>query len=62
MKYSKRFRNNGFCIAVIMAVGGKPPSKIFPKAAFGLILSIKVPAYFLGKLKDIPFGIPKWSK
>jgi len=33
-----------------VAVGGKPPSKIFVKAAFGLIISIKVPAYYFRKL------------
>ena len=34
-----------------MAVGGKPPSKIFVKSFFSLLLSITVPAYYLGNVK-----------
>ena len=36
-----------------MAVGRKTSSKIFVKAIFGLIFSIRVPACYLGKVKKI---------
>ena len=58
-------QNNVFSI---MAVGGETSSKILVETYFGLILSIRVPACYLGEVKKfytnasyVQKNIPPWN-